>query len=603
MSQLGGMGATPARRSTRLSQAGSVTQQSVVTTMTTGGTRQRKKAPLTKVKPRKSNAYGASGRVGAAEEIAPTATGFAQAFQNQRGDAVARDDDEDEEVDDVDELAVETPRMSGALNGRVPRLSPTPQPEATSPVAPGLSFMSEDIARSESGIAASVGNTSKSFGPNHEAGMLYRPMRMEPPQIQAQDEDDGIWRKPLWQVNQARRFNRRTEERNEPEAPVKRPEAAAPVVENEPQPTIEEIAAQEQARLQREGPPQPRDPPRRRGPRPGRNNANVDIWLGGVEEAENEPDDEPEWSWKKYAMPLFWVMFFITSMLLVPSAWTIATRTTAGVRDAVDRRIINGYDALVDWIHPGGTGFQKRISKELLEETGFITRETFDKLIDDFTRNYPHFLIIRRQDDSSVITNEFWQAFLNKAISPEGEDGLNAILKQNQDRLEKIIGKRLDYDPKDPHPEVVSKKEFSRLMHESYQKMSTQVDEKVFKAVQSQASQIQAIAEAETRKAVIDAIRLHTLAQSNLVANYELNLRKVNYFSIGLGAFIDPELTSTTFSSNNSSRRSLARWIIPSRPRNPPIAALDKWDEAGDCWCAAPNPNKGTAELTVSTLR
>lgn len=599
MSQLGGMGATPARRSARLSQAGSVTQQSVVTTMTTGGTRQRKKAALTKVKPRKSNAYGASGRVGAAEELAPTATGFAQAFQDQRGDAVARDDDDDdEEPDDVDELGVETPRMSGALNGRVPHLSPTPQPEA-SPMVPGLSFMdSEDIARSESGIAASVGNTSKSFGPNHEAGMLYRPMRMDPPQIQAQDGDDGIWRKPLWQVNRARRFNPRAEERNEPEAPAELPDAAVPVIDNEPQPPIAEIVAQEKARLQRGGPPEPRDPPRRRGTRSGRNNANVDIWLGGVEEAEDQPEDEPEWSWKKYAMPLFWVMVVITSMLLLPQAYDAATSSKPGVMNATNIRLMHAYDSLVDWIHPGGTGFQKRITTELLEETGFITRETFDKAIVSFTKNYPHFLIVRREDDSSVITDEFWQAFLNKAASPEGEASWNAFLDHNEERLQNIFGKRLDHSPKDPHSEAVSREEFLRLMQESYQKLATQIDEKVFQAVKGQASQIKAIAEAETRKAMIDSIRLQTLAQSNLLANYELNLRKVNYFSIGLGALIDPRFTSTTLSSNH--RDIFSRLFVPSRPRNPPSAALDKWDEAGDCWCAAPNPKRGTAELTVS---
>lgn len=608
MSQLGGMGATPARRSTRLSQAGSVTQQSVVTTMTTGGTRQRKKAPLTKVKPRKSNAYGASGRVGAAEELAPTATGFAQAFQNQRGDAVARDDDDDdddEEADDVDELGVETPRMSGALNGRVPRLSSTPQPEMTSPVAPGLSFMdSEDITRSESGITASVGNTSKSFGPNHEAGMLYRPIRMEAPQVQAADEDDGVWRKPLWQLNRARRFNPRAGERDELEAPVERSKVAAPVISNEPQPPIEDIVAQEQARLQREGPPEPRNTSRRRAARPGPNNANVDNWLGGVEEAEEEKEDERDWSWKKYATTLFWIMCAIIPMFLLPTMYTFATSTEhpesasrPGMVNAVGTRIHHAWYGLADWISPTDTGYQKQLTKELLEKTGFITKETFDKAIIGFTKNYPHFLIVRREDNTNVITDEFWHALLNKSVSPEGEAAWNAFLEQNEQRLQSIFGKAISHDAKDPHPEVVSKEEFLRLMQESYQKLSAQVDERVFQAIQGHASQIKAIAQAETQKAMIDAIRLHTLAQSNLLASYELNLRKVNYFSIGLGATVDPRHTSTTFS------RRRPWWTRPgtSRPRNPPSAALDKWEEPGDCWCAAPNPSLlGGAQLTVS---
>jgi hypothetical protein len=67
-----------------------------------------------------NTAEDSSGRVGAAEALSITATGFAQAFQDQRGDA---DDDDDDNVagdDDRDELGSENPRMSGALNGFSP---------------------------------------------------------------------------------------------------------------------------------------------------------------------------------------------------------------------------------------------------------------------------------------------------------------------------------------------------------------------------------------------------------------------------------------------------------------------------------------------------
>ena len=109
-----------------------------------------------------------------------SATGFAQAFQNQRGDAFARDEDEEEDDDDIDELGEETPVMSGALNGNSHPLLPSPIHPIHSKAGTGLSFLdSEGITPSDDDLAASLGNTSKSFGMNHEGGMLNPKKRQE----------------------------------------------------------------------------------------------------------------------------------------------------------------------------------------------------------------------------------------------------------------------------------------------------------------------------------------------------------------------------------------------------------------------------------------
>ncbi|KAH7394963.1 UNC-like C-terminal-domain-containing protein [Phaeosphaeria sp. MPI-PUGE-AT-0046c] len=608
MSQLGGRGATPARRSTRLSQAGSVTQQSVVTTLTTTGTRQRK-APLTKVKARKSNAYGASGRVGAAEELAPTATGFAQAFQNQRGDAVTRDDDDDEEEDDIDELAAETPYMSGGLSRRDLQSSPTPRLEANSSAPPELSFeFTEDIAPSESGIAPSIGNTSKSFGLNHEAGMLYRPLRREPPRDQVQEVGDSPWQQPLWQVNRARRrFGPQAEETEEVEVPIEPPKQAAPKINNESQPSIQKIVAEEQARLQREGPSGPRQKSRGRAARPSSNNANVDIWLGGVEDAEAGQEDEPEWKWMKYAMLLFGVLF---AVIILPQVLGLSTSTEypesasrPGLVSATGARFQHAWYGLADWISPlGNKKIQNQKTKDFLKELGFAETGAMEAEIHntviELGKYLPPLLTVQRRNGSLEVSDEFWNAILHKAKTPDGMAAWTDFLKQNEDKLGRHFGVPRNADTGGSQLEAVSRQEFLALVQKQYEKLSTQVNQKVSEALQGQASQIKAIAEAEARKAVIDSIALHTLAQSNLLANYELNLRKPNYFAIGLGAIVDPYLTSTTLSDGRSWWEQL---YAPSRPRNPPSTALSKWEEPGDCWCVAPNPKvNGQAQLTVS---
>jgi SUN domain-containing protein 1/2 len=577
MSQLGGMGATPARRSARISQAGSVTNQSVVTTMTTEGTRQRKKGPLTKVKARKSNAYGASGRVGAAEELSLSVTGFAQAFQNQRGDAVARDDEDED--DDIDELGAETPRMSGARNGHASHRSPSFASEAPTPVAPGLSFMdSEDIAPSEIDLAASIGNTSKSFGPVHEAGMLFRPMRPESPRSSSEE-----YAQPLWKKNRARRLqaqvNKPVEQENGIKAQatqVQRPEQATPAINGSLDQSIGDLVAEEQARLQREGPPPPRNKPRKHAPNQRLNNPQiVDDWLGNVEQGH---EDEPEWPWKKYAMPAFWI--FCSAMLLFLLRGFMMS----------NQSLSSAWHNTADWIRP-----TERPGNSFGDMNSTIT---------ELSKLLPEYMVVKRLPSGRLeVTDEFWNALWSKFKSGRDTDWWD-YLENNGEKLRSLVGTHVSSNSIDALPEAVSRKEFLTLVQEHYRKISTQVDEKVFQAVRDEASQIKVIAQAEAKKALIDSIRLHTLAQSNLLTNYELILRKPNYFSLGHGAIIDPTLTSATYLETPPSWAWFTRRFTYSQVRSPPRAALDKWEEPGDCWCAAPNPSmKGQAQLTVSVSR
>ncbi|KAF1919706.1 UNC-like C-terminal-domain-containing protein [Ampelomyces quisqualis] len=618
MSQLGGMGATPARRSARLSQAGSVTNQSVITTMTTGGTRQRKKGPLTKVKARKSNAYGASGHVGAAEELSLSATGFAQAFQNQRGDAVERDDQDD---DDIDELGAETPRMSGALNGGEALRSSSFRPEVPTPVAPGLSFQdSEEITPSDNDLAASVGDTSKSFGPVHEAGMLFPPLRREPSRQQPAARS-----RPLWQQNKDRRIqasaNGHREEVVQVEVEAVRedhPVHAVPAVNGDLEKSIKDIVAEEQARLLREGPPEPLAKPRKQSARQQRNNPQVDEWLGTIEP---EQDDEPDWPWRKVLMGLFWslLVFAIASLFAQFMSQTPDSDFVSkpGMMTALSARVSRAWYDAADWVMPAETQYttdstsydfskgNDRNKKNTVwsedSDNRLIRMLKMEDAITQLRKDLPDHIVVRRNPGGTLeITDEFWNALSSKAKSAENNAEWIEFLELNKDKLRAVLGVPRNARTSDPHPEALSQDEFLALIQDHYRKISAQVDEKVAKALKSQITQITAIAQKEAKKAITDSIRFHALAQSNLLTNYELNLRKANYFSLGLGAVVDPTLTSATFSDDSWANIGFKRWML-SRPHNPPTAALDSWAEPGDCWCAAPNPSTiGQAELTVS---
>jgi SUN domain-containing protein 1/2 len=642
--------------------------------MTSGGTRQRKQGPLTKVKARRSNAYGASGRVGAAEELSISATGFAQAFQNQRGDAVARDDEDEqeEEVEDesVDELNNEA-RMSGAQNGSRRSLA---HERSSPPRVPAAFAFSEtpDAPFSDDDLAFSIGNTSKSFGMEHEAGMLQETQRRSFLRSSSQ-QPTPVPRSNLRLVGQSTRVLPSTKA-----TPDK-------VAIDE---SIDDLLAEERARLQREGPGRSRLPPRpvsRLAPLPEqpearptprfesqpehrieprsepvplprlehRSEPRADIrvrpqaqpraqpnrpevvkqWLGQVEPAEalthdELPEDEPEWVWLPLVKQLFWSLLafagiLLLSLLLATKSSDTDTNPRIGMRTAIGTRIWRSWDDLAGWImpeerkyndtadilawlHGDGTDddhlIWSRMRKNHVEYQGKFDALSgaVQKLKDDL----PEYVVIRRHlDGRSEITDDFWNALLSKAQSKGDDAQWINFLKTNSQKVRDLDGASVDVTEPTARPQIVSRREFMETMEQRYTTMSASVDQKIIEALKSHETQIKSLIQAEARKTLMDSIRLQSLAQSNLVANYELNLKKPNYFSTGLGAVIEPARTSSTFDDSPTWLASKVKSSTRGATANPPRAALTKWEEFGDCWCAAPNPIKGYARLGISLPR
>ncbi len=77
------------------------------------------------------------------------------------------------------------------------------------------------------------------------------------------------------------------------------------------------------------------------------------------------------------------------------------------------------------------------------------------------------------------------------------------------------------------------------------------------------------------------------VAQQTLMPDKPIH--RVNYFSTGLGAVIDPYLTSPTKLRQTTflQRAYIGVMRIRLRKPLPPVAALEPWDDIGDCWCAS----------------
>ncbi|GAB7356652.1 hypothetical protein MBLNU459_g7369t1 [Dothideomycetes sp. NU459] len=95
--------------------------------------------------------------------------------------------------------------------------------------------------------------------------------------------------------------------------------------------------------------------------------------------------------------------------------------------------------------------------------------------------------------------------------------------------------------------------------------------------------------------------QLHDLAFANMARNTQFALYSVNYFAVGLGAAVDPSLTSTTHRKQQKGAMAeiygSVRGLFSASSK--PVFALTGWAEATDCWCAAESNEKGKAQLAV----
>ncbi|PNS16066.1 hypothetical protein CAC42_4467 [Sphaceloma murrayae] len=96
--------------------------------------------------------------------------------------------------------------------------------------------------------------------------------------------------------------------------------------------------------------------------------------------------------------------------------------------------------------------------------------------------------------------------------------------------------------------------------------------------------------------AYLEDITLLTLARNHLL------FRERNFLSAGLGAVIDPYLSSPTYHHPQPNILATLFTYLPftSVPGpNPPVTALMPWQETGDCWCAATSTTQGQAQLAA----
>jgi SUN domain-containing protein 1/2 len=529
------------RRSARLSSvARSVGSQSVATeTAGASGTPSRRRGPLAKVKARQSTAYGASGRLGDAEELTVATTGFVQAFQSQRGAAVSR----------VDEENV----MSGGLNGAAGQHSPTPDQDAATPSS--QAYESEDPPSSDEEESTSGAHTTKSFGMMREAGMLRPPPSLPRPRPMPSSSRKSPAKSPAFQPMSLQALNEqraRHQEQSEQRARLlERASQRAPIPQA---PVAPPVVA----------------PPRNPSPR-----------------RESVVDDvvNPKSGWKRYLL-----------LGLIPMIMMIMYMLAGG--PGIKTQLASGLHSMGEWLSPPASEANQARLRDLATKNQLSLKDVQDGLSAIHKELPAEFAAYPNQDGSWTMHEEFWKALVSRLQTDGPSPDWDAFLEKNQKNVEKMYQEGLTWQQ--GQGTVVLKNELFAAMNSSWSKLSADVDKKVDELTKHLAAEAGKIAEKEAKKVTIQQGRLHSLALTNLLASMDLYLRKVNYFSTGLGAKIITGLTSATYVDNPAVLARLYRRVMFLPERRPPTAALTSWEEPGDCWCSAPDEaKKGKTQLAV----
>ncbi|KAF1955720.1 hypothetical protein CC80DRAFT_78060 [Byssothecium circinans] len=514
-------GPTPRRSARASTVARSIASQSVASASGNAATPSRKSA-LPKLNARQSTAYGASGRIVAAEELHVPATGFIQAFDDQRGAAVAR--------------GAQNQLASGALHRGESDRAESPSVQGFESENPS----SEPSDNEEDVDQQSIANTSKSFGMMREAGML-RPLT--PPGRRSRAAPLALAPAPIPPRSLAMPPPR-LEPRPAP-TNVRQPNVVRPAV------VVPQVAEEEQGR----------------------------SWF------------RKEW--------LFYVlgglfMLFLGLVLAKPgNIDAIKTSFLDFIPPPRDDKF--GYDRttdyLVDWVKGGYKGLDADISD---------VRNTVLQLRD----RLPDLVVVHKDANGSFrISDEFWNALASKmkseVISGSTSENWKAFLDKNDAKIQEIF--RKSFDPSKAHPHVINRREFLDTLEKNWNGLSELVDKKIAEVSKNMEKELKKAVNKEVKQAQIDQIRLQSLAITNLLANAELTLRKPNYFSPGLGAFVNTRISSPTAAENPAWLTHLWRSAVTPPDRRPPVLALEEWREVGDCWCAAPSTSKkGKTQLAIN---
>ena len=333
-------------------------------------------------------------------------------------------------------------------------------------------------------------------------------------------------------------------------------------------------------------------------------------------------------------LKMFLVIFTAIFTLLMTYQYLTPALATSGVKSMADEAIFypraavytvaNGlrsafatevvyvpWDVVRDYDNKAKQ-YRQEIDHELkqLKESQHLA----DKYMQDMFKTLPNVVHLTKSEAGEVeLPSDLWTAMeskLEQSLGTDSGDRFQAFWDKNNERIDAYIEKshqRLRNDPelaeaifnKDALQEMITKKHYKLEasmtdLKEHVRWGINRIDKQIIDnaknaAVQQANLYLERVMASDPGQGIRDA-------NENVQFNtFQLNmwhsLKNVNFFSPSLGAVVNPFLTSPTIDwyQVNGELTYNGPGIL-SRAR-PPIAALEPWYEAGDCWCGASTPH------------
>lgn len=311
---------------------------------------------------------------------------------------------------------------------------------------------------------------------------------------------------------------------------------------------------------------------------------------------------------------------------------TLISTTSSALRQlqampqaVVDSIVLQAEKARNSAVH--GTAYDKNlfgrvsaIEKDLdfLRQSNTIYRESIDELKSILPNN----LIVQKNKETGrwELPTDFWPALKEKISSDHDlsvgkatvpAPSWDAFLKHNKNLILKTIAQESrdaahgTYDESRRAGHIISQEQFLEAIEENNVKLNKRLstfESSVTRRTEQIAQDAAKAAISRRRSEAAGFHYLEDLALLNMARNHDLLMKSVNYFSAALGAVVNPHLTSPTYQKGQPNLLATAWSYLPfsSVPSaHPAVAALEGWDETGDCWCAAASSDRGKAQLGV----
>lgn len=242
-----------------------------------------------------------------------------------------------------------------------------------------------------------------------------------------------------------------------------------------------------------------------------------------------------------------------------------------------------------------------------------------DKSKADLENILPDNIVVKKDQNGVLeIPIDIWGAIKDKTSTREAHEVWDKFVKDNAKKVDNLK----DSGFKEQYPEyskqnvAVSSKEAMELIQQSVkdkqehlrpelENLKAKYEAEKREATKLREAEGQFMKREDMNTAMIDYFQAmlssgqwQALANANLKGNINYGLTRVNHWSRGTGATVDGTVTSPNyvfpFMKKAWPTKQFRRFIGNKLPvPNPPAAALEKWDEHGDCWCSPADDNEG----------